>query len=142
MRRPRPRRRGAPARAEPGGGKQPGGRNARGFRLACRIRQTHDISLAQDEVALPPRPQPEDPAMPVILTSKPGQFRTAPTPGLTPVETYDCLFHESRGARFVIAGTPRIRVDEEGPAGLVDSLPCKFLQHFGTVQARLEPVAA
>jgi hypothetical protein len=97
----------------------------------------------------------------VILTSKPGQFRTELTPGLTPVETYDYLFHESRKARFVIAeiaGTPRIRVVEEGPAGLVNSVPCKFLQHFetveaarrelrtltafGSVQARLEPVAA
>jgi hypothetical protein len=97
----------------------------------------------------------------VILTSKPGQFRTEPTPGLVPVEAYDYMFHETRKARFVIAaitGTPRIRVVEEGEGGAVNSVPCKFLQHFetieqarrelhsltafGSVRSRLDPVAA
>lgn len=36
--------------------KQLGDRIAQGYRLVCQIWLTHDISLAQDEVALPPRP--------------------------------------------------------------------------------------
>jgi hypothetical protein len=97
----------------------------------------------------------------VILTSKPGQFRTELTPGLQPVETYDYMFHATRKARFVIAeitGTPHIRVVDEGEPPVVNNVPCKFLQHFetieqarrelrtltafGTVQVRLEPVVA
>jgi hypothetical protein len=96
----------------------------------------------------------------VILTSKPGQFRTEPTPGLAPVEAWDYLLHDKQRARFVIAaveGTPRIRVVEEADPALVNSVPVKFLQHFdtlegarreirtltafGRINARLEPVA-
>ena len=96
-----------------------------------------------------------------ILTSKPGEFRTEPTPGITSVEICDDLFHENRKARFVIAGItgpPRIRMVEKGEGGAVNAVPCRFLQHsetveaarrelrtltaFGSVQARLEPVAA
>ncbi len=57
----------------------------------------------------------------VILTSKPGQFRTEPTPGLAPVEAWDYLLHDKQRARFVIAaveGTPRIRVVEEADPAL------------------------
>jgi len=36
--------------------KQLGDRIAEGYRLVCQIWLTHDIGLAQDDVALPPRP--------------------------------------------------------------------------------------
>lgn len=97
----------------------------------------------------------------VILTSKSGRFRTGLTPGLTPVETCDYLFHESRKARFVIAastGPPRIRVVAKGEGGAVNGVPCKLLHHLeiveparcerrslpgaGSVQERQEPVSA
>ena len=39
----------------------------------------------------------------VILTSKPGQFRTEPVPGVEPVETYEYLFYGRPKAIFVIA---------------------------------------
>ncbi|SDD44349.1 hypothetical protein [Belnapia rosea] len=45
----------------------------------------------------------------VTLTSKPGQFRTEPTPGLAPVRA--------------------------GPL-VVNCVPVKILRHFGTVEAR------
>ena len=39
----------------------------------------------------------------VILTSKPGQFRTEIVDGLRPLEAYDYLFYGDKKARFVIA---------------------------------------
>ena len=52
----------------------------------------------------------------VILTSKPGQFRTEPVDGVVPVESYDYLFYGRRTTHFVIAELQRetkIRVVEE-----------------------------
>ena len=53
----------------------------------------------------------------VILTSKPGQFRTEITEGLNPLEAYDYLFYGQKKAHFVIAelvkDDTRIRVVEE-----------------------------
>ena len=39
----------------------------------------------------------------VVLTSKPGEFRTEITKGLTPVESYDYIFYGRKRARFTIA---------------------------------------
>jgi hypothetical protein len=39
----------------------------------------------------------------VILTSKPGQFRTEVARGLRPLEAYDYLFYGQTRAHFVIA---------------------------------------
>lgn len=79
----------------------------------------------------------------VILTSKPGQFRTEPTPGLAPVEAWDYLLHGKRRAHFVIAavdGAPRIRVVEEADASVVNNVPVKFLQHFETVEGARQEI--
>ena len=73
----------------------------------------------------------------VILTSKPGQYRTEPGEGLRPVEAYDYVFCGRRRARFVIAELAhptRVRVvDESGPP-IVNSVPSKFLEAFDTVE--------
>jgi hypothetical protein len=84
----------------------------------------------------------------VILTSKPGQFRTEPGDGLLPVERYDYLFCGRLKARFVIAELPadpsglRVRVVEEGEAAeapLVNRVPVKFLERFDSLaRARRE----
>ena len=78
----------------------------------------------------------------VILTSKPGQFRTELGEGLRPVEAYDYLFCGRKRAHFVIAeleGEVRIRIVEEGPRAVVNDVPSKFLPHFATLeQARAE----
>ena len=56
----------------------------------------------------------------VILTSKPGQFRTEVVGGLRPLEAYDYLFYGHTKAHFVIAEllneSTRIRVIEDDTA--------------------------
>lgn len=71
----------------------------------------------------------------VILTSKPGQFRTEITDGLKPCAAYDYLFYGQMKAHFVIAelvrNDTRIRVVEEG-SGIINDVPIKFLEKFET----------
>ena len=74
----------------------------------------------------------------VILTTKPGQFRTEVTEGLTAVEAYDYILFGKRKAQFVIArieGSPRIRIIEDEPPHVVNLVPSKFLQKFETIGA-------
>ena len=74
----------------------------------------------------------------VILTSKPGQFRTEILDGITPVEAWDYFFCGTRRARFVIAelaGETKVRVIDEAPPPAVNLVPTKFLPKFGTVEA-------
>lgn len=73
----------------------------------------------------------------VILTSKPGQFRTEPSPGLAPVETYDYLFYGRQRARFVIAqlqGEGRVKIVDEAEPPTVNLVPIKFLEKFDTLE--------
>ncbi len=78
----------------------------------------------------------------VILTSKPGQFRTELGDGLEAVETWDYLFCGRKRARFVIARLmheARIRVVDETPPEVVNLVPSKFLPRFDTLdKARAE----
>ena len=78
----------------------------------------------------------------VILTSKPGQFRTELVDGMHAVEAYDYLFCGRKRAHFVIAeleGEVRIRIVEEGARAVVNHVPSKFLPRFATLeQARAE----
>ena len=78
----------------------------------------------------------------VILTSKPGQFRTELGAGLQAIEAYDYLLCGRKRAHFVIAqleGEVRIRIVEDGSPPVVNDLPSKFLPRFATLeQARAE----
>jgi hypothetical protein len=78
----------------------------------------------------------------VILTSKPGQFRTELVAGLLAIESYDYLFCGRKRAHFVIAELERevrIRIVEEGARPVVNDVPSKFLPRFATLeQARAE----
>lgn len=69
----------------------------------------------------------------VILTSKPGQFRTEISDGLRPLEAYDYLFYGQKKAHFVIAELvderTRIRVIEDDTE-IVNNVPSKFLEKF------------
>ena len=73
----------------------------------------------------------------VILTSKPGQFRTEVTDGLKPCAAYDYIFYGQKKAHFVIAElvdeSARIRVVEEGTM-IVNDVPSKFLERFETTE--------
>jgi hypothetical protein len=77
----------------------------------------------------------------VILTSKPGQFRTEVNDDLRPVEGYDYLFCGDRKAHFVIAELlaerTKVRVVEDG-ADIVNLVPSKFLPTFDTVERAVD----
>ena len=76
----------------------------------------------------------------VILTSKPGQFRTELGEGLKAVESYDYMFYGRKRAHFVIAeleGNPKVRIVEE-PSALVNQVPSKFLPKFPTLEEARE----
>lgn len=78
----------------------------------------------------------------VILTSKPGQFRTELAAGMHALEAYDYLCCGRKRAHFVIAELARevrIRIVEEGAQAVVNDVPSKFLPRFATLeQARAE----
>jgi hypothetical protein len=73
----------------------------------------------------------------VILTSKPGQFRTEAGDGLKPVETYDYLFCGRKRAQFVIAqieGEPKVKIVDEAFPASVNLVPSKFLPRFDSLE--------
>lgn len=73
----------------------------------------------------------------VILTSKPGQFRTELVDGVRPVEAYDYIAAGKLRARFVIAELARetkITVVDEAPPPVVNHVPSKFLERFDSVE--------
>jgi hypothetical protein len=76
----------------------------------------------------------------VILTSKPGLFRTEIIDGLRPLEAYDYLFYGQTKAHFVIAELlehrTKIRVIEDDTA-IVNDVPAKFLEKFATGELAL-----
>ena len=76
----------------------------------------------------------------VILTSKPGQFRTEVIDGLRPLEAYDYLFYGHTKAHFVIAELLeeriKIRVVEDDTA-IINDVPAKFLEKFETSELAL-----
>ena len=74
----------------------------------------------------------------VILTTKPGEFHTEVTEGLTAVEAYDYILFGKRKAQFVIArieGSPKIKIVEDEPPHVVNLVPSKFLQKYDTIGA-------
>jgi len=74
----------------------------------------------------------------VILTSKPGQFRTEVGAGLQPIEAYDYLFYGRLRAHFLIAeltAPTRVRVVDETEPVTVNQVPSKFLEKFQSVEA-------
>ena len=78
----------------------------------------------------------------VILTSKPGQFRTEAVEGLQPLEAWNYLFCGRPRACFVIAELAheaKVRIVEEGAAPTVNLVPTKFLPRFDSLEkARAE----
>jgi hypothetical protein len=84
----------------------------------------------------------------VILTSKPGEFRTEVVDGLQPVESYDYTFCGRKRAHFVIAmltAPTKVRIIDETPPLVVNLVPTKFLEKFRTVEGarhELEQLAA
>ena len=77
----------------------------------------------------------------VILTSKPGQFRTEAVAGLRPLQAYDYRFYGHTKAHFVIAElleeSTKIRVVEDDTA-IINDVPSKFLEKFETTAQALK----
>ena len=74
----------------------------------------------------------------VILTSKPGQYKTEIGEDLQPVEAYDYLFCGRKRAHFVIAELARetkITIVDESSPPIVNHVPSKVLAKFETVEA-------
>ncbi|GAB3771275.1 hypothetical protein GCM10028796_39720 [Ramlibacter monticola] len=78
----------------------------------------------------------------VILTSKPGQFRSEPGAGMEPREHYDYVLCGRVRARFVVAelqAASRVRIVDEADPAAVNEVPSKFLPSFERLeQARGE----
>ena len=73
----------------------------------------------------------------VILTSKPGRFRTELAEGMRAVEAYDYAFCGRTRAQFVIAqveGEPKVRIVEESTPALVNLVSSKFLPRFDSLE--------
>ncbi len=73
----------------------------------------------------------------VILTSKPGQFRTELVNGLEHVEAFDYMFYGRCKAHFVIASLQeavKVKVIDETPPEVVNFIPSKFLEKFETLE--------
>jgi hypothetical protein len=67
----------------------------------------------------------------VLLTTKPGEFKTVVTPGLSPVESYDYIFYGRKRANFTIAeldAPTRIRIIEDEPPQIVNDVPSKLFE--------------
>lgn len=74
----------------------------------------------------------------VILTTKPGVFKTELSDGLTAVEAYDYILFGKRQAQFVIArieGSPKIHIVEDEPPHVANRVPSKFLQKYESIGA-------
>ena len=72
----------------------------------------------------------------VILTSKPGQYRTVPSADIELLEAWDYLFYGRLQAQFVIGKLLRetkVQVVEEDASGTVNRVPSKFLERFDTL---------
>lgn len=79
----------------------------------------------------------------VILTSKPGQFKTVVRDGVRPLEAYDYYFYGVKKAHFVIAELvderTKIRVIEDETA-IVNDVPSKFLEKFESAEGAFNEI--
>lgn len=89
----------------------------------------------------------EPPRKYLILTSKPGQFRTELADGLLPVEAYDYVFCGRKIAHFVIAQLTRniikikIKIVEETSPALVNHVPARLFEQYDTLERARAEVA-
>lgn len=72
-----------------------------------------------------------------ILTNKPGQYHAQADEGATPVEAYEYLFYGRLKAVFQVVRLERetrVRITEDTPPYISNSVPTKFLEKFNTVE--------
>lgn len=74
----------------------------------------------------------------MIVTSKPGLFRTDIPAEARVIETYDYVFYGRLRAVFQIIETDvdiRLVITEEAPPHIVNRVPSKFLEKFSSLEA-------
>jgi ferredoxin len=72
----------------------------------------------------------------IVLTSRPGQYRSEPTPGITPIETHDYFYGARHVAAFVVArldAHARVRIVDESAPDEANLVPTKFFEKFDSV---------
>lgn len=78
----------------------------------------------------------------VVLTTRPGEFRTEITDGLQAVESYDYIFYGRKRASFTIAELTdevRVKIVEDEPPQIVNRVPVKLFEKFDSLDdARAE----
>ena len=81
----------------------------------------------------------------IVLTSRPGQYRSEPTPGITPVEIHDYFYGARHVAAFVVAkldGTSRVRIVDEADPDRANLVPTKFFESFDSVSEAVASLEA
>ncbi|VVE37931.1 ferredoxin [Pandoraea horticolens] len=81
----------------------------------------------------------------IVLTSRPGEYRSEPTPGITPVETHDYYYGTRHVAAFVVAkldAQARVRIVEEVAPQGVNLVPTKFYEKFESVSEAVASLEA
>ncbi len=71
----------------------------------------------------------------VVLTSKPGEYRSEPGVGVETVAAYEYHFHGRLKAIFAIARIQdgsRVRIVEETPGGTINDIPTRQMEKFET----------
>jgi hypothetical protein len=77
-------------------------------------------------------------AMYIILTTRPGQYRSEGTEGIRPLESYVYHYDGHHVATFTIAEADRharVRIVEADGTHTVNSVPSRFFEHFDTREA-------
>ena len=80
----------------------------------------------------------------VVLTSKPGEYRTEPGIGVEAVVAYEYHFQGRLKAVFAIARIQegsRVRIVEETPNGTINDIPTRQMEKFATRELAYEELA-
>ncbi|MCH1879798.1 ferredoxin [Alcaligenes ammonioxydans] len=80
----------------------------------------------------------------VVLTSKPGEYRTEPGVGVETVAAYEYHFQGRFKAVFAIARIQegsRVRIVEETPNGTINDIPTRQMEKFATAEQAYEELA-
>ncbi len=87
----------------------------------------------------------------IVMTSRPGQYRSEPTPGITPVETHDYFYGARHVAAFVVArldAQARVRIVDESESNDDNEpnepnlVPTKFFEKFESVSEAVASLAS
>jgi hypothetical protein len=72
----------------------------------------------------------------IILTTKPGLYRSEATEGMRPIESHAYYYGDRHVATYIITELERtssyVRIVETTPGGTINLVPTKFFDHFPT----------